>query len=389
MTCSALPPVRRPVSLSRGNAGAGWEALRAYFGAHDVFLFQSGTAALAVALDRCRSRHGAKDAQIILPAYACPDLVSACVYAGVQPKLVDVAADRWGYDEVELARAMSSKVAGIVAMNFLGTGDDAVTLAKLAAASGALLIQDSAQYMPRHAHDWCGDYVVVSFGRGKPLNLLRGGALISRRTDASLEQEAFDAASPELRLRERVAGSRLAGVAFNAMTSTVLYGWISRLPGLGLGSTAYKPLQSIVPLPFDVAGQVAPALQHYRSVASYRAALWSEVLPGWKRLGLKPLAELGDLSDTELLRLPLLAPDRTMRDRVVEELNRAGLGASIMYGLPMHRLPGIPAAVAAQGPFPNATQLADRLFTLPTHAQVTPRVVARTDAIVRNVRDGN
>ena len=55
-------------------------------------------------------------------------------------------------------------------------------LRPLADAAGAVLIEDSAQAFPRDGGGdfWQGDLVVLSFGRGKPVSLLGGGAVLYR-----------------------------------------------------------------------------------------------------------------------------------------------------------------------------------------------------------------
>jgi dTDP-4-amino-4,6-dideoxygalactose transaminase len=78
----------------------------------------------------------------------------------------------------------------------------------------------------------------------------------------------------------------------------------------------------------------------------------------------------------------MLAPDRTARDKLVEDLNSTGLGASRFYGTDLTQVAGIPEVVWQQGPFPNAKALADRLFTLPTHALVNAGTVRATRAAI-------
>ena len=197
----ALPPVRRPVPLVARRVR---KPLAAAFGGWGVRICGSGTQALAMALTDARMHLSAEAPEVILPAYGCPDLVTASVYAGLRPRLVDTApSGQWGYDLGALKKVLAGEgrsgqrgadnCAAIVAVNLLGTGDQAVELAQIATETGIALIQDSAQHLPRHLPaQWLGDYVVLSFGRGKPLNLLGGGALLHHpdRADDIASQEA-------------------------------------------------------------------------------------------------------------------------------------------------------------------------------------------------------
>lgn len=381
----ALPPVRRRVSLRRTTPTAGRRFVRDFFGGREVLLLRSGTAALAAALIECRRKRAVDGPEAILPAYACPDLVSACEYAHVRPRLVDVAAGTWGFDQDALRSAVSAKTVAILAVNFLGLGDGAAELTAIARQAGAVLIQDSAQHLPRDPRAaWYGDYLVFSFGRGKPMNLLRGGALVLPQGESSAALEGV--ISNEQGPSDRFLSTRLAGVLFNAVTSPVAYWWMCRLPGMGLGETRFKPLHSIRALPERAWGQVGAELSVFLDKASYDASPWSPMVESWRALGITPLHASAAVSQPrDLLRLPLLAPNGHLRDRLVQALNREGLGATAMYALALNRLPDVPRDVAKQGPFPNAEELAARLFTLPTHSLVSPRVIAGADRIVRGL----
>jgi dTDP-4-amino-4,6-dideoxygalactose transaminase len=382
MIWRALPPTRRTVPLGRCDGDAGRRAMQEFFGGRTVRLYRSGTQSLAVAMAECRARRGVPDAEVIVPAYGCPDLVSACVEAGVRPRLVDVSAAGWGYDPVALAAAISSRTAAIVAVNLLGLGDGAAQLERVARESGAFLIQDSAQHLPRKQRTWSGDYVVLSFGRGKPMNLLRGGALVLPPNTTHVPPEA-----PVSRgARETLLSSRLAAVLFNVASAPAAYVWVAKLPGMGLGETRYKPPHGITQLPEEAWRQVGAALNAYRERRSYDASVWEGAMNSWKGLGVEPLRSADpDPPETEPLRLPLLARTREMRDALVHELNRIGAGASPMYAAPLNAVSGVPEEVTAQGPFPNARALADRLFTLPTHRGVRASLVARVDAQLRRI----
>jgi dTDP-4-amino-4,6-dideoxygalactose transaminase len=378
-----LPPVRSPVCLRRTDATRGSAAFAPLFPGYALWLYNSGTTALAIALQDARLRRRCARPEVILPAYGCPQLVSACLHARVHPRIIDTAPDQWGYDLPSLRAALSSNTVAVVAANLLGTGDQAAELLPLVRENGAYLVQDSAQYLPGAPTNWCADYVVLSFGRGKPLNLLRGGALALTSGHTLL---AADAAMPSgiARLKEAALGSRAAGVVFNVITHPRIYGLTARLP-IGLGETRFAPLAAGLRLPFSVWGQVGPAYKSY----SQRTAdcPWSAVLSGWRALGIHELTCAAEVAVARnwRLRLALLAPDRMVRDRSVEALNQQGLGASVMYGTAIDAISAIPREVVSQGPFPNATRLADRLFTLPTHGAVTAAVVARADGCLRKV----
>lgn len=345
-----------------------------FFGNRTIALYPSGTAALAQAIAQSAAQKRLDAAEVIIPAYGCPDLVAACVHASVHPRLVDVAPSHWSYDLEALKSSLSSNTVAIVAVNLLGLGDGLADLLGLCRDRHIALIQDSAQHLPRETIDWPGDYVVLSFGRGKPLNLLHGGALIGPRGGHNIDSVQ----AAHYTARGCLLSTRAAAMAFNTLTRPALYGILSALPGTGLGEVAYKPLENSGFLPARAWRRVGTAFELYRQNPSYRRDIWGQALEEWSGRGIAALTCPGQPLPTEPLRLALLAPDRVTRDILVDELNRVGLGASRLYGTDLTRVAGIPEMVKCQGPFPNASTLADQLFTLPTHALVSANTVHAT-----------
>jgi dTDP-4-amino-4,6-dideoxygalactose transaminase len=374
---AAVPPVRSRVSLRRGDPEKGRQSFSRLFPGREVHLYDSGTTALGIALRDARLRHGSVQPEAVLPAYGCPQLVAACQYASVRSRLVDTAAGHWGYDLEQLRAALSPNTVAIVAVNLLGTGDQAAELLRLARANRSFLIQDSAQDLPAPGTaSWCADYIVLSFGRGKPLNLLRGGAL-AVSADCPLQVNVSCKASLFEKLKDAALGSRAAAAAFNGATHSRVYRFTARVPGLGLGETRFRALNNASELSFKVWGQLGLSYENYlREPIQF---LWSGVLEEWERLGIRRLTCLTGVptQPAHCLRLALLVDDRHDRDAIVDILNRRGFGASKMYGATLNQISAIPLDVASQGPFPNALRLSRQLLTLPTHALVTPDIVTR------------
>lgn len=377
MSLSALPPVRRAVPVRKAGT-EGRASMERFFANRRITLYASGTAALAQAMVSCAARSSATAPEVIVPAYGCPDLVAACLYASVYPRLVDIAPSGWSYDQQSLSANLSRNTVALVAVNLLGVGDGSAELVRLCKDHNIPLIQDSAQYLPRDPIDWPGDYIVLSFGRGKPLNLLHGGALIHPPGDADLPS-GFPT---HYTRKDRVLDSRVAALAFNILTLPPIYRIFSALPGTGLGDVIYEPLANAAPLPEQVWERVASAFERYRKNSSYRRDVWASVLQEWSAFGIVALDCPGTPVSAEPLRLCLLAPDRPSRDALVTRLNRSGLGASRFYGTELAEVAEVPQLVRRQGPFPNARSLADRLLTLPTHGLVDSGIVCRAHDLV-------
>lgn len=338
----------------------------------------SGTEALsaAVMLAIRRSELDGTVPQVILPAYGCPDLVAAVVAQGARPVLVDLLADRPVMDLEKLVQAITGQTVAVIAAGFLGIRERLAELGDICRSGGLWLIEDSAQcFPPDCAHKPIADCAVLSFGRGKPINLMGSGALLVRENHHGLAGEILEELPKtsvtvdwKWKLRRHI---------FNLLLSRVGYGLLFRLPFLGLGSTAYKPLESIrrVDLPSALLGAGIRHAKNRPSVAAqYTEALSFLVAKGWTLFMADQGAGAGADRPSVTLRYGLLAPDRMTRDRSVSSLNDYGIGANAFYEKSLPDIGGIAEVFRANSTdYPNAASFAERLLTLPSHEDVSDR----------------
>jgi dTDP-4-amino-4,6-dideoxygalactose transaminase len=346
---------------------------------HALF-FGSGTQALAAALLACKNERP-RATEVILPAYGCPDLISAALFAKLTPRLVDLVDDSaWSVNMAQLRDKLGDATVAVVAVNLFGIGDEAAALSEVAGQAGVPLIQDSAQAFSRvTAQHWMAPYVVLSFGRGKPLNMLGGGALLTERP-VPLGDVAIAAPSS---FREALLKGAIAAAAFNVVTHPSVYWLASKLPGLGVGATIFKPLDALEQPSVKRRYKLARSLEAKLSAVPAEAD-WTDVAQRWSRLGIKMLAP-SPQDRFGLLRFAALAASEAQRDQIVRRLSDEGLGVSTMYGAALNELGGIPDIVRSQGPFPNASSFARRLFTLPTHTFVDHHVMTTVDREIQRI----
>lgn len=338
--------------------------------------FGSGTEALAAALRSLRERSPSARPEVIVPAYGCPDLVSASLYAGLQVRLVDNSPERWGYDEAGFLEALSDDTAAVLSVNLLGVAERSELIRRFVPTDR--VVADSAQSLQLPIDTTAGEFVIISFGRGKPLNLLGGGLLV---TNAAGKLPVVT--TSRAWIKDWMSSSWPAGFLFNQLTRGWLFSLISHVPGSNLGSTRYEQLEAIRTLPNRALSRIGPGLRDYATSPGYCSDVWASVFSRWRTLGLAELVGAdGAQGARNRLRLALLAPTREVRNALVRNLSAAGLGASEMYRRPLPEIENVPASIASQGPFPNASALADRLFTLPTHDLVDKNAINRADEIV-------
>lgn len=368
---------------------AGTGNLAAPWGRHyDSVYVNNGTAALslAVKLSVIRGRASNKS-EVILPAYGCPDLIAAVVAQGARPVLVDLEEARPWMNLEAVESAITRHTVAIIAVGFLGIPERLYALKRIADAQGVALIEDSAQvFPPSSAGNGLADYIVLSFGRGKPINLMGGGALLVRK-DLADQSAGVLGAVPEV---ETSAGAvwRLKRWVFNLLLTRPFYGAMERIPFLGIGQTVFQPLAAIERQP-PVEGLLQAGMEGFANRKN-NGAIYSDVLQeltskGWVNLAPECFGEKaleGLLPEGPvLLRYPLLAPNGMSRNKAVLELNRMGIGASTFYGEALPAISGVREFVdIAASMFPQAGNFAQRLVTLPTHSDVHPSDI---DSIAR------
>ncbi len=328
--------------------------------------FDSGTSALAAAL-AYGQRRVRSSRRVALPAYSCPSLVSAVVHANLEPVFLDCEPDALAPSAASYQQAIVDGCSLIVLVDLFGVPAPVGELATQSLPSDAWLVHDRAQSLcgpgielttPAHA-------VVASFGRGKPISLLSGGAVACREHD---EFRSF--AEAHYPLHRWIRGSALGrAVIYNLALSPSIYSLIARLPGLGLGETHLVKLAHVARLPDSLLraaamqARVATAANDRRAE---RCLLLSAIAA--EMCYREPHSLAAGHSPCALNRFPLLCATETHAESLFERGHR--LGVSRMYRRTLPEFLGRSASIAARD-FPNAFDLSRRLVTLPTHARLT------------------
>ena len=181
-----FPPAGSPITPAecvaalriREPARALVDGLRAILGLECVALYASGREALRVALAHLARRSGRLE--VVVPAYTCFSIPAAAVAAGLRVRLVDVTPS--GQIDLEsLRRTPLENVAALVVSNLFGVPEPIEPVLELSRAAGSAVVDDAAQSLGAQSTEGRtgarGQVGLLSFGRGKPLSALGGGAL--------------------------------------------------------------------------------------------------------------------------------------------------------------------------------------------------------------------
>jgi dTDP-4-amino-4,6-dideoxygalactose transaminase len=381
MALSALRPTGDAIIHQRGPAPA---TLADGF---ETTWLASGTAALATAMLLAKHASNITVPEVILPAYGCPDLVAAASYAGVRAVLVDIQLQSPHFDYDQLRSAINANTVAIVAATLLGIRAEEKMLREIIGNRAITLIEDSAQWFPRDAHQtFFGDAVVVSFGRGKPVNLLGGGALLTRTALPPAVRERIGAAgdgsvASQLKYRARIA-------AYNTLIQPAAYGLAEKAPFLHIGATVFHALPRITSMPAPNHALLGSNLRLFRDRSLATISAWKSALNAVGNTDAIDLTSTHAIPDDHaLLRYPVLIASDARRTQIYAALKAQGLGASIMYPQALFDIAGVRERAALFAGQENARRFSQQLLTLPTHGAVTQDTINSTVAIMQSRAD--
>ena len=380
-----LPPAGNSIPAKPAVAGA---VVEEAFGAAEVAWVSSGAAALALALQVVLAADSERRRRVLIPAYTCPEVIAAVHYAGAEPVLVDLAPETPWLDLDAVASRVGDGVAAVVAVDLFGIPERLADLRALCRPHGVVLVEDSAQRFPTGLDEgWSGDLVVLSFGRGKPVSTLGGGALLARGAALQEQLRTLRRALPE----GGASGWKLKVKIhlYNLLRRPELY-WIpTHFPGLGLGQTVYHPLVPLESMSAAHRALLPAALARYRQGRAENEAFLHRALDESRTV-----AGLVDLPGRvfagkipRLSRYPILV-SAAARDRIHAELSRRGLGASLMYRATLPHIAGLEERLKGSRSFPGAEDFSRRLITLPVHDGVGRFDIERIVATLRGATQG-
>ncbi len=339
-----------------------------------VFGTCSGRAALWIvlkALQRLRPERNI----VALPAYTCFSVPASIVRAGLKLQPVDIDAHTLDFKMSELQALADKRLLCVITSNLFGFPNDLLRIQQIAQSKGAFVVDDAAQAFGatrdgRFAGT-LGDIGIYSLARGKAVTALEGGLIVTnsdQMAQAITEQIAI--------LRAPRAGHTakllFETLVYSALLNPNLY-WIpNSLPFLKLGVTEFNPEFATEELHPFCAALFDSALADSAEMSQIRqtnASVITSALCGTRYFEFPMPAPD---SRPSFVRLPVIACDEEVRERAVNRLRKAGIGASPFYPSAICDIPGLDEHMSVSDFHrKQAELLSTRLFTLPVHPLLT------------------
>ncbi|GAA5183028.1 DegT/DnrJ/EryC1/StrS family aminotransferase [Rugosimonospora acidiphila] len=301
----------------------------------------NGTDALELAL---RAVGVGPGAEVILPANTFIATAEAVARAGARPVLVDMDPDTYLMDTDAALAAVTTATRAVLPVHLYGQLAPVERLAEGLAGTGVRIVEDAAQCQGatrcgRPAGSW--GIAATSFYPGKNLGAYGdAGAVVTTQEALATTVRTLANHGGLSKYAHELVGcnSRL-----DALQAVVLRAKLAKL----------------------AAGNAA------RRAAARR---YDELLDGLDVV--RPVTAEGNEHVWHLYVVRVAD-----RDRVLQTLNAAGIGAGIHYPTPVHLTPAFAHLGYGRGAFPHAEAAADRILSLPLYPQLgedAQEVVVRT-----------
>ena len=358
---------------------------REYFGVKHVWFVSSGKAALSLILHALHSLSGRQ--KVVVPGYTCFSVPSAVVRAQLSIALCDMDPLSFDLDHDQLTQMADSTVLCVLATHLLGIGADVPQIVEICRQRGIFVVEDVAQAFGGDCEGkpfgTMSDVAFLSFGRGKNISCGSGGAILSNddRIGEAITHEY--ARLPE----ESVLGMLRNWLEVAATQLLILpscYWLPAGLPFLKLGETRFETDFLVTRMDSVRAGLLRGWKKRLVHATRSRVTHAEELL---RLLASSPIQAIkaSGQNHSVYLRLPLLMRSRQEKEALCRASVEQGLGVSSMYPSSIQYIAELRTELESQA-VPQATMMAERLVTLPTHEFVSAHDLARICSAVQEIQ---
>ena len=341
-----------------------------YLDVDHCILGESARALLFKLLEALKNKDGGQRDEVLIPGYTCYSVAAAVAKADLKIAVYDLDPNTLHPDLDSLENAISEKTLAVVTQHLFGMLAPIDELKRIAEKSGACLIEDAAQAFGKvdsgkTPRILC-DFGLFSFGRGKPLPVGGGGALVSNDHSEFFNEIAFDC-------QENGYKQTVLSAATQIISKPAFY-WIPEMLPLGLGETVFDPDFHVKGMSKALERISVNALSVLDQLNAHRRRLsdvYSEHLTDNCLI-------LNTKDATSIIRFPVSLPNAILTN----EMKRLGIRKMYPKAIADEK-PIKPYLKADQNPTPGAAEIAEKLFTLPTHMGIHGNLARRISVAVQ------
>jgi len=326
--------------------------LAEYLGVKHAIFVNSGSSALLLTFLALARKRGINN-EVIVPATCFPTDISALVYAGFKPVLVDVELDTFLIDPIEVEKAITDKTFGILAVHVAGNVCNMDALNKIAYEHDLKIIEDNCDGL---GGDWDGEKIgsenisVASFHAAHIISTGQGGAVFTN--------DDYEAS----KVRELRDWGRMPDFDDNKESPAPLpKDYMQRYNYTELGFNL-----SPIELQAAMGREQLKKIGRFKKARKHNFEFLKENL---EKSGYK-VVEKYDKADPCWFTCPFLVPKEVKRESVFKKLQESGIEFRNVLASNIKLHPGFRWMY---GLFPNANEIARRGLWIPVHPLVTQK----------------
>ena len=334
--------------------------LKKHYHANQALLYATGRAALAAAI-KATIPAGSK---IAIPGLTCYAVHQAVLSADCIPIYLDISVTNYNSSTKEFLRTLSRHpdINAVIVQNTLGLTINIAELEKIASKRKIVIIEDLAHCAGAHYSDGrevgtVGDAIALSFGKGKSIDTVRGGACLLHAKPLRPLLTPIELSKLSDRLRDRfypLLGSKIRflhhiklGSAFSAFLFK--FRFISR--------SADGPVELNKRLTHWQSALALRQFQNLPKTAKLRATNAAKIIA---TLSLPPIPK-----GSAPLRVPILTPDP---DTTLATLTKHHVHFDdIWYDTPVSPYRYYKQVKFPESICPNSVAISEHLLNIPTH----------------------
>jgi dTDP-4-amino-4,6-dideoxygalactose transaminase len=340
-----------------------------YLNVEHCVLAESARALLYKLLVSLKEKDGGKRDEVLIPGYTCYSVAASVAKAGLKIGVYDLDPATLHPDIESVRHAISENTLAVLGQHLFGYQTPMDELKRVTHNNGAYLIEDAAQALGRvdglNPPGTTGDFGLFSFGRGKPLPVGVGGALVSNNNQNVIDKLKFGT--------PRNGYKQVAITAATQVVSKPYLYWIPEMLPLGLGETVFDPDFNVEGLPSAMESMMAMSISSLERLNRHRKDIADIYLA-------KIDPEVQTISSgqaTSIIRFPVMVPNTNL----TKEMKRIGIRR--MYPKAICREKAIePYLTNNQNPTIGAEEIAEKLFTLPTHMGINETLAIRISNVI-------
>lgn len=333
-----------------------------YVGCRNCILTYSGRTALYVLLKVYRLEI---NDEIIMPAYMCETVSQLLIDMGFRLNFVDVEKDTYNISIDDLVERVNKNTKAIIAVHMFGNPCDMKSIMEIANDHNLIVIEDAAQAMGAQYNGRkvgaIGDSGFLSFGRGKPITTMEGGAIVT--DDDRIAKKSIEIISgfKEQKIMAKLTiFIKLSG--YLSLRSRLVYRLIYKvirteklrqdinITNLGIEFTNTQASIGLVQL---------SKLDEFNRLRIDNAKFLREKLSGMEGVNL-PI--VSSKAKPIYLRFPIRMDDESKRNKLMSNLKKAGIESSVVYPFTLPQFHNMKT-----DRFLNAEEVVKKSIALPTH----------------------